>query len=161
MIEIVAEHMMILEWKELHQYVRHELEIYFFWFTFFLTLLLGAIGWSYRASVAANGTIQSPLPMLVVVTLFSVQIMLGMVATEIVRRDLVSATNQAQALAEHLHRMQSGATGTIPPPRQAIPSGFETTLWLAQATLATNLVLWIAVTAYVFRKQCQSGGRMR
>jgi hypothetical protein len=45
--------MLVTELGEIHEYVRHVLGVYVTWFSFFLTLMLTAMGWTLKESLSS------------------------------------------------------------------------------------------------------------
>ena len=144
---------LLLELHEIHEYVRAELAVYFAWFSFFLTILLGAMGWSLKAALDAQGRVRFPIVFFCMVFLFAAQLLMGIGATTNVISDFTTADSRAVALLElvqledHADHQQQKYLARSP-----IPSGFTRSLQLARAALIVNLMFWPLVAVVVFRK---------
>jgi hypothetical protein len=138
------ENLLLYELGELHEYVRHQLHIYVTWFSFFLTLLLGAMSWTLRASVGQNGRINSAVAFYAMYVLFAVQLAFSLVGTNAVQLDLQTAIGRAQTLVSTLN-LSSPAIPILSP----IPQGYVACLDLMFWTLASNLVFWTVIAILV------------
>lgn len=112
------------------------------------------MGWSLKAAIDPNGAVRFPAPFFCMVSLFTIQIALGMRGTWLVQEDLRGAMTLTSQLAEAMGRAQ--------PSFVPIPAGFESILWLTQITLSTNLLFWLIVAVIVYRKwQADTSGGPR
>jgi len=138
----------LLEFQQINEYLRHETGVYFAWFTFFLTILFGAMGWSLKASLGQDGKVRFPAVFFCMLVLFLIQMGLAIFATNIVLADVVA---QKERLGVLLSAMPSepieGYLPAVP-----VPSAYEGALKLARWALIANLVFWPIVGAIVFIK---------
>jgi hypothetical protein len=63
-----------MELAELNMFVRHHFQLYLGWYTFFLTVNFGAIGWFTSDLLAGN--LKVSLPVIFVATFFVIQLAL-------------------------------------------------------------------------------------
>jgi len=136
--------------REIHEYARVEFQVYVAWFTFFLTLLLGTMAWSLRASLDRQGKVVNLLPFYCMLVLFSVQLLLGIVGTEYVLSDLKHGEEQALVLQQSLIQQtaeitQRPALATELVEINPFPQGITKAIRLMQGTLASNLIFWAGV----------------
>ncbi len=148
----MTENILVVELLEIHQYVRQDLQTYVGWFTFFLTLLLGAMGWSLRASLDLQGRVSTPFPFYCMMILFTVQLIFAIIATHYVGADFLAADRRVREL-----QLALGAQVPLPgvsiPPESPIPQGIHIAMRLMKYTLISNLVFWWGVTVLVFMRQ--------
>jgi hypothetical protein len=143
--------------REIHEHARTELQLYVGWFTFFLTLLLGSMGWSLRASLDSRGKVVAPFPFYCMVFLFSLQLVFSIVATRAVAGDLQDADDRGRTLQMQIWQAQSvSKQASIPTALQLpnpYPQGIHRAMTLMEWTLTTNLVFWLFVAVLVARNK--------
>jgi len=143
--------------NQVHEHARNELQLYVGWFTFFLTLLLGSMGWSLRASLDRRGRVVAPFPFFCIVALFSVQLVLAVLATKAVAKDLKHADAQSQRLQRMLvlahGTEQSRSADDLVANSNPFPSGMHRAMSLMRITLETNLVFWLVIAIVVARRR--------
>lgn len=147
--------MFVLE--QIHQHARSELQLYVGWFTFFLTLLLGSMGWSLRASLDRRGRVVAPFPFYCIVVLFSIQLVLSILGTRAVAADLKLADSRSQTLQRTLallsDREETRTLTDLTVNTNPFPQGMHKAMDLMRITLETNLVFWLVVAALVARRR--------
>jgi hypothetical protein len=143
----------ILEFGELHTYIRHDLSVYVTWFTFFLTLLLGAMAWSLKASLNGRGVVVTPFPFFCMVTLFSVQLIFAVIATDSIAADFVRADNRSAELVKALNACADCTGRASAQMLSPFPKSLHVAIRLMEWTLVSNFLFWIAVAIYVYRKR--------
>ena len=143
--------------NQIHEHARNELQLYVGWFTFFLTLLLGSMGWSLRASLDRRGRVVAPFPFFCIVALFSVQLVFAVVATNAVADDLKNADARSatlqRALAVANGRENARSMTDLIATANPFPQGMHRAMTLMRLTLETNLVFWLIVAAIVARRR--------
>lgn len=144
--------------RELYEYSRVEFQLYVAWFTFFLTLLLGSMAWSLRASLNEQGKVVAPFPYYCMVALFSVQLIFGIVGTGYIADDLIRADSAGFELLQKQVALNRELTTKRNAPQNSsalnpFPKGIHGAMTLMQLTLATNLAFWLLVTVQVARKR--------
>jgi hypothetical protein len=144
--------------RELYEYSRVEFQLYVAWFTFFLTLLLGSMAWSLRASLDEQGKVVAPFPYYCMVALFSAQLVFGIVGTEYIADDLCRADSAGFELLQKQMASTQGLPAEVNAPQNIpamnpFPKGIHGAMTLMQWTLVTNLVFWLLVTVQVARKK--------
>jgi hypothetical protein len=140
---------------ELHDYARVEFQIYVAWFTFFLTLLLGSMAWSLRASLDRQGRVAAPFPYYCMVALFTVQLIFGIIGTGYIADDLKQADLAGLELQKTIvnQTLPLGRTASSTPALDPFPQGIHSAMKLMQWTLGTNLGFWLIVTVLVARRR--------
>jgi hypothetical protein len=138
-----------IDLREVAEYARHELAVYFSWFTFFLTLLLGAMGWSLKAALDSTGKVKFPAIFFCILFLFAIQLSFAIAATTMVMNDMRSAEFRVTTLLTLLqaNHAESGYT-----PMNPIPAGYWKALGLARWTLIVNFIFWPIVGLFVLHK---------
>jgi hypothetical protein len=139
--------------RELHEHARTELQLYVGWFTFFLTLLLGSMAWSLRASLDRRGRVVAPFPFYCIVALFTVQLVLSIAGTEAVGDDLKRADALSHSLQNQIAQRELPADAAFVATVNPFPQGMHRAMRLMEWTLITNLVFWLVVAAVVYRKR--------
>jgi len=139
-----------LEFHQIHEYIRHEIEVYFAWFSFFLTILFAAMGWSLKASLDAQGRVRFPAVFFCMLCLFAAQLGLAIAATTTVMNDVVTSSQRALQLLIMLASRGGVIAGYAP--LSPVPKGYIGALDLARWALVFNLIFWPLVAALVFRK---------
>lgn len=142
---------------QIHEHARNELQLYVGWFTFFLTLLLGSMGWSLRASLDRRDRVVAPFPFYCIVVLFSVQLVLAVMGTNAVAADLRDADRKSQILQRTIllttgseeQRSVVELVANINP----FPVGMHRAMTLMRVTLETNLAFWLVVAFVVARRK--------
>jgi len=127
--------------------VRHLLQVYVAWFTFFIALLIAAMGWSLKASISTSGLMRRPLPFALMYALFMAQLGLSIVATNALISDVQAASQRILSI------IAVANASTMPPPIEVhspIPAGIETSLCLMWITLWGNVAFWTIVAVLVF-----------
>lgn len=147
----------ILVLNQIHEHARTELQLYVGWFTLFLTLLLGSMGWSLRASLDRKGRVVAPFPFYCIVVLFSIQLVLSILGTRAVAADLKLADSQSQTLQRMLlastAREETRSVTALVSSLNPFPQGLHAAMKLMRITLETNLVFWLVVAALVARRR--------
>lgn len=138
----------LLEFQQINEYLRHETGVYFAWFTFFLTILFGAMGWSLKAALGPDGTVRFPAVFFCMLILFIIQMVLAIVATNVVLADVVA---QKERLGVLLAAIPSGPIEGYSP-AVPVPGAYEGALKLARWALIVNLVFWPIVGGVVAMK---------
>jgi hypothetical protein len=126
------------ELKELHEYIRMFFELYVAWFTFFLPLLLGAMGWSFKACLNTHGKVVTVIPFYSMVTLFTIQLILAVIGTTVLQKGLREADLRAETLLEQMNKGDTSYT-----PNSPVPPALQSVLILMNATLVSNLIFWL------------------
>jgi len=135
----------VAELAQIHEYARQEVSVYVAWFTFFITTLMAAMGWTLRAALNEAGVVVKPAPFYCAVFLFSVQLAFSIVATSAVEADLVHADQRGLDL-ERLLPVPQAPTFT---PASPFPQGIHRAIDLMYWTLWSNLLFWLAMAWYV------------
>ena len=147
------EELLKTEAAEVNNYVRMYVQTFVGWFTFFITVLFTSMAWALKTAFDEQRRLKWGLPVYLVYALFSIQIVLGIVATYALRTDLVNADwrlNQIQfALAQHKALS----------PHSPVPPSFASTVNLMALTLITNLVFWGIVVLVVRRTEVRRRSR--
>jgi hypothetical protein len=139
--------------REVHEHARTELQLYVGWFTFFLTLLLGSMAWSLRASLDRHGRVVAPFPFYCIVLLFTVQLAFSIAATDSVADDLRRSDDMSRTLQKYVAEAESTETAKVLAEINPFPQGMHRAMLLMQGTLISNLVFWLAVAVVVYRKR--------
>ena len=92
------------ELKQIHEYSRMLLQVFVAWFTFFITVLMTAMAWSLNMAFDRKGRVHQLLPYMGIAILFGTQIVLGLVAGSLVRRDLDSSEARVEEIHSYLAR---------------------------------------------------------
>jgi hypothetical protein len=140
----------VLEFHEINEYIRHEIGVYFAWFSFFLTILFAAMGWSLKAALDTQGRVRPPAVHFCMLCLFTAQLALAIAATTTVMNDVVTSNERALQLLTMLV-----SHGGVIPGYSAItpvPIGYVGALALARWALVFNLLFWPLVAILVHRK---------
>jgi hypothetical protein len=140
------------ELKQIHEYVRQILSVYVAWFTFFLVLLLGAMGWAAKVSFDKSGRFSRPLPFFLMLVLFSVQLIFSIWATDIIRDDFVQLDGRSAFL---ITALADAAPTKGYTPLSPFPSSLHLAMRLMHYTLVSNLVFWVGVGALLFFTRAQ------
>jgi hypothetical protein len=144
------EQMLTAELTEIHEYVRHILLVYVTWFSFFLTLLLTAMAWSLKASLSPKGEVVRPAPFFCIVTLFTIQLILAIVATSYIIDDFDRASARVGTLLALYNDSNPDVLREVASP---MPKGIRTAYSLMRLTLYTNLFFWLAIAFVVFNRR--------
>jgi uncharacterized membrane protein YcgQ (UPF0703/DUF1980 family) len=138
------------EFKQIHEYARLLLSVYVAWFTFFLVLLLGAMGWAAKVSFDHSGRFSRPLPFVAMLLLFTLQLLLSILATDFLRDDFLRMAARSDDLLKLL-----SATDPLPGylPTSVLPASIHFSMRLMHYTLISNLVFWIGVGVLLFAKR--------
>lgn len=147
----------LVELVQLNEYARIELAVYVSWFSFFLTLLLGAMGWTLRAALDKRGRVKTPEPFFFMVFLFTIQLGLAISGTIYIIGDLSKADARSKELLQHLADLPSNQKTLAPV--TPFPTGMHTAMKLMLTTLIVNMIFWVAVAVIVwFRNGRTLGG---
>lgn len=136
-----SDELLRFEMKELHEHIRSAFQNYIQWFTFFLTLLMAAMGWSLAASIGDKGLVVAPLPFFVMVALFSVQLIQSAMATTNLRQDIERAIRRIRKIQRTIDAQTAARPGTL-----ATYSKVLRHTWL---TLLFNFGLWLSIAIVV------------
>lgn len=138
----------VLEYHEINEYIRHEIGVYFSWFSFFLTILFGAMGWSLKAALGKEGAVKFPAMFFCMLFLFVVQLILAIFGTSSALADI----ELMRARAAHLLTLIP--TGTVQgyTPGMPVPDAYSHSLELARMALIVNVFFWPIVGAIVYQK---------
>jgi hypothetical protein len=136
----------LLEFQQINEYLRHETGVYFAWFTFFLTILFGAMGWSLKAALGSDGTVRFPAVFFCMLFLFLVQIGLAIIATNVVLADVAALKERLATLLVAMPAEPiEGYSPAVP-----VPGAYEAALRLARWALIVNLTFWPIVGGLVY-----------
>jgi len=128
-----------MELTEINTYVRHHFQLFLGWYTFFLTVNFGAIGWF--TSVLLTGALKVSLPIIFVTTFFVIQQAFSFVACLEVRRYLVTTFDRYNELLVAL-----AAPGLPLQPQSPIPvQVYVKVIGLICSTVITFVFFWIAL----------------
>lgn len=141
--------------QQIHEYSRHEVGLHVAWFSFFLTLLMGALGWSLKEVFDRRGQIRYPLPFYCMLLLFTIQLAVSIIGTSFVRRDLRLAQEHATAIQAHLLPSVYGglATPLTPETLDPSPRGVQATILFMQLTLVSHLIFWVVLGLFIRKRQ--------
>jgi hypothetical protein len=131
-----------LELCELNTFVRHHFQLYLGWYTFFLTVNFGAIGWF--TSVMLTGALKVSLPVVFIALFFVAQLIFSYIASRQVRRYLIETV---QRINEILAQLSDAGPGSPSYPKTAIPLPiYLRIISLICSTLISFMLFWIALT---------------
>lgn len=137
-----------MELTELNTYARHHFQLLLTWYTFFLTVNFGVIGWF--TSVLLTGALKASLPIIFIAAFFLVQIILSHLSCLQARKHFEVTYNRCNELLNLLCVQPSE-----PPSQPKVPIPFytySTIITLMSCTLISFGVFWIvllAVTLYL------------
>jgi hypothetical protein len=128
-----------MELTEINTYVRHHFQLFLGWYTFFLTVNFGAIGWF--TSVLLTGALKVSLPIVFVTTFFVIQQVFSYVACLEVRKYLVTTCDRYNDLLVVL-----AAPGSTVQPKSPIPVlVYVKLIGLICSTIITFVFFWLAL----------------
>jgi hypothetical protein len=131
-----------IELTELNSFVRHHFQLYLGWYTFFLTVNFGAIGWF--TSVLLTGALKVSLPILFIAGFFIIQLILSYMASREVYRYF--ATTHARS-TELLAALGSPSPDEPTEPRSPIPvQVYLKIIRLICSTLISFIIFWLAIS---------------
>lgn len=130
------------ELGELNTFVRHHFQLYLGWYTFFLTVNFGAIGWF--TSVMLTGALKVSLPIVFIALFFVAQLVFSYLASREVRNYLIATDGR---IAEILQELISDCCEVRLPPQTAIPLAvYLKIIGLICCTLISFIVFWITLS---------------
>ncbi|NJN63823.1 MAG: hypothetical protein HC882_02375 [Acidobacteria bacterium] len=135
------------ELDQMHEYVRHILTVYVAWFSFFLVLLFGAMGWATRASLDRKGRFSYPSPFVAVLILFNIQLVFGVMATRAIRGDFERFDERTRLLSRTVGDASSETSSGYKSP---FPGSIHFSMSLMQWTLLSNLIFWNVLGALLY-----------
>ncbi len=138
-----------IELQQLNEYARHEITVYVSWFTFFLTLLLAAMGWSLKASLNSQGVVRTPTPFFCMIVLFTMQLIFAVWGTRYVKEDLRKADERCAVLLALAPTTSATSYKSASP----IPAGYHVVLGTMQWVLVSHLIFWPVVAILVWSKR--------
>ena len=131
-----------IELTELNSFVRHHIQLYLAWYSFFLTVNFGAIGWF--TSVLLTGALKQSLPVIFVAIFFMVQIILSYIGSREVLNYFVITSNRS---CEILNSLETQPPDPNALSKSAIPiKVYSKLLSLICATLISFVFFWLALT---------------
>jgi hypothetical protein len=132
-----------MEWTELNSFVRHHFQLYLGWYTFFLTVNFGAIGWF--TSVLLTGALKVSLPILFIAGFFIIQLIFSYIASrEVYRYFAITHARSTELLAA----MGSPSPDPYTDPKSPIPvQVYFKIIRLICSTLISFIFFWIAISA--------------
>jgi hypothetical protein len=129
-----------MELSEINTFVRHHFQLFLGWYTFFLTVNFGAIGWF--TSVLLTGALKVSLPIIFVASFFVIQQVFSYAACLEVRKYLVGTCNRYDELLLLL-----AAPGLPALPKSPIPiKVYVKIIGLICSTLITFTFFWISLS---------------
>jgi hypothetical protein len=138
----VEKELLKMELAELNTFVRHHFQLYLGWYTFFLTVNFGAIGWFTGDLLAGN--LKVSLPVLFVATFFVIQLILSYLGSLELRNYFLSCGNRSIELLDLLVAQPPDSPSR---PRTAIPlEVYQRIIGLICCTLVSFVFFWIALT---------------
>lgn len=142
------------ELSEIHEYLRMIFQTYVTWFTFFITILLGAMAWALRTALDDSGNVRFSFPFYAATFLFLTQILLGIVAGFVVMININSGSARIDMVNGYLsssaEKLPSAPGFSLGNP---VPEGYTLTLWLMILTLAINFIFWLVTAIYIRCKE--------
>lgn len=130
------------ELGELNSYVRHHFQLFLGWYTFFLTVNFGAIGWF--TSVMLTGALEVSLPIVFIALFFVVQLVFSYLASCQVRSYLVDTDRRMSEIVRELLPDWQEITLL---PRTAFPlKVYLKLIGLICSTLLSFIVFWITLS---------------
>jgi hypothetical protein len=145
-----------IELHQCHEYIRHVFTLYVGWFTFFLGIVLAANGWTLHASVDETGKLVAPVLYFFAVGFFEIQIVLGIIGTQTVRKGLRDADRRAVHLLKEINVLTPVSLVQPYVPHSPMPTAMHRALEVMNTALWANALLWpaaavvIAVATYYF-----------
>jgi len=133
--------LLLTELGELNSFVRHHFQLFLGWYTFFLTVNFGAIGWF--TSVLLTGQLKVSLPIFLVALFFVVQLVFSYLASRAVRGYLVATVQRIGALLNELVADQQ--VGLFPQTAIPLPVYLKI-IGLICSTLVSFIFFWVALT---------------
>ncbi len=131
-----------MELTELYSFVRHHFQLYFGWYTFFLTVNFVAIGWF--TSVLLTGALKVSLPIIFLATFFVVQLILSYVASLEVRNYFETTHNRCNEILNLMGTYPSESHLQL---KTAIPLQVYSKIFsLMCSTLFSFGIFWLALT---------------
>jgi len=131
-----------LELTEHNAFVRHNFQLYIGWYTFFLTVNFGAIGWF--TSNLLTGALKDSLPIIFVAIFFVVQIVLSYMGSLEVRNYFVVTGKRSNEL---LDLMVAQPPDRQMQPKTAIPIDvYVRIISLICGTLMTFVFFWVSLS---------------
>lgn len=116
------------ELDEHHQYSRNNIQLLINWYTFFLTLQLGAFGW-FGTEIAKEG-IKQFYAIYVVAVYFIVQNILSIIGCQLAKKDILRVDQRVKLI------LNGDSESAMP------ASFYVSVLRLFQCTLVTLLIFW-------------------
>lgn len=137
-----------MELTELNTYARHNFQLLVSWYTFFLTINFGVIGWF--TSVLLTGALKASLPIIFITAFFLVQIILSYLSCLQARKHFEATHNRCNELLNLLCVQPSEPPSQ---PRASMPFHvYSKIITLMFCTLISFGFFWIvllAVTLYL------------
>ena len=131
-----------MELTELYSFARHHFQLYFSWYTFFLTVNFVAIGWF--TSVLLTGALKVSLPIIIIATFFIVQLILSYMASLEVRKYFETTHNRCNELLNLLGMHPSESQLHL---KTAIPLQIYSKIFsLMRSTLISFGLFWMALS---------------
>lgn len=131
-----------MELSEINNFVRVNFQLFVGWYTFFLTVNFGAIGWF--TSVLLTGGLKDSVPIIFIAIFFVVQIVLSYLASQDVRKYFVASGNRSNELLDLLVDQPPDAHFQ---PKTSIPTEvYVKIISLICCTLISFVFFWVALT---------------
>jgi hypothetical protein len=131
-----------MELSELNVFVRHHFQLYLGWYTFFLTVNFGAIGWF--TSVILTGALKVSLPILFIAAFFVIQLVFSYLASVEVRNYFSDCCSRSVELLALLVEQPPDA---LVQPKSAIPvKVYVKVITLICYTLISFIFFWLSLT---------------
>ena len=131
-----------MELTETNTFVRHHFQLYLGWYTFFLTVNFGAIGWF--TSVLLTGALKDSIPIIFVTTFFVVQIVVSYMASVEVRKYFEKSSSRCDEL---LGLLVAQPADSGYQPKSTIPvQVYSKIIRLICSTLIALIFFWIALS---------------
>lgn len=128
--------------KEMHDYVRHAVHQLVYWFSFFVTVNYGVMGWILVSSVAVKPV--SSVVLITVSAVFFFQVILGIWTCVAMQTHLKQRGILIQTLEERISQCEPG--DPFPPELKTVPYGMYSDMMLTMAIgLLPILVAWCVI----------------
>lgn len=150
-VNSVSNHLVELqlhESQQAHDHVRTIMQLVVAWFTFFMTVQVGAVAWALANRYSSEGT-QFRGSIWFVTIFYIVQNILGVIATMTCRKSIRHIRNR-------IARILADASTSTEDDNERVPTGYERSLLLMEWALYSSLIGQVALMILAVVLRCPS-----